>query len=282
MPVPLRSLKGVNLNNRPLTAAEQSYASAYSNKFGIPDKKIIAGLPDKGLSILSLGSGDCADLWFLASDNEIYAIDGSPSAIDVATAHGINGQVYNLDNDLPFNDNRFDLIVCKDLLEHIMAPERLLAEISRVLKPTGKLVVSIPNHFYFPFRLKILFGSNLIWKTTIHDHSTVYDEWNYMHIRFFTYKGFMRFLGKYGFTVEKAFWDFGVLAHYSSPDLFYDHIKEKYRGREYTTKAKFYMYGIMPLWRIFNVLFPRKLRHAIVSLSPGLMCAGFYLRCVKK
>lgn len=267
------------------TKAEQVYLSAYShctNPVGIPDRKITHGFLCEGQTILSLGSGDCSDIWFLTESNEIHAIDGSSSAIEVAKAHGIIGVVGNLESKLPYQDNRFDLVICKDLLEHLIGPERLLSEINRVMKRSGRLIVSVPNHFYLPFRIRILFGRNLLWKSFIHDHSKYYDEWNYMHLRFFTYKGFLKFLHRGGFRVDKAFWDFGVLAHYSSPDLYYDHFREKFKDMPLTPKAKIFKYVIMPIWALFNMVFPRSLRHAIVSLSPGLLCAGFYLRCVKK
>lgn len=266
------------------TRAEEVYAAAYaqtSETAGMPDRKITDGLPVTGQRILSLGSGNCADIWHLAGGNDLFALDGSPSAIEAASAHGIKGQVYDLEQRLPFDDGVFDLVVCKDLLEHLVAPERLLNEIGRVLKPSGRLIVGIPNHFYLPFRLRILFGGNLIWKSILHDHGTLYDEWNYMHVRFFTYGGLLRFLKTGGFVKEKGFWDFGTLAHYSNPDMFHEHMLLKFRDRPLTPKAGVYRYVIYPLWQVFNVIFPRPVRSAIVGLAPGLLCAGFYLRCRK-
>lgn len=266
------------------TKAEEVYSTAYSQleeQFGIPDRKIICDMPEEDLTILSLGSGDCADIWFLADKNNIYALDGSPAAIKKAAAHNINGLVCNLEEKLPFPDKMFDLVVCKDLLEHLLNPESLLKEINRVIKPDGKLIVSVPNHFYLFFRLRLLFGGNLIWKSLMHNHSIYYEEWNYMHIRFFTFNGFKHFIQLGGFAIERPFWDFGVLAHYSSPDLYYDHFKEKFKNKPLTHKAKIFKFVLLPIWYAFNFVFPRKLRHFLVSLSPGLLCAGFYLRCIK-
>jgi SAM-dependent methyltransferase len=45
---------------------------------------------------------------------------------------------------LPFNDASFDAIVCFEVFEHVFNIEEVLAEISRVLKPNGQLLISIP------------------------------------------------------------------------------------------------------------------------------------------
>jgi SAM-dependent methyltransferase len=46
---------------------------------------------------------------------------------------------------LPFADGRFDLVICAEVLEHVPAHERAVAEITRVLRPGGELVVSVPR-----------------------------------------------------------------------------------------------------------------------------------------
>src|SRR5512139_2686661 len=46
---------------------------------------------------------------------------------------------------LPFADSRFDLVICAEVLEHVPAHDRAVAEIIRVLRPGGDLVVSVPR-----------------------------------------------------------------------------------------------------------------------------------------
>ena len=45
---------------------------------------------------------------------------------------------------IPFPDNRFDAVVCFEVFEHVFNLEEVLAEIRRVLKSNGLLLVSIP------------------------------------------------------------------------------------------------------------------------------------------
>ena len=48
---------------------------------------------------------------------------------------------------LPFVDSSFDLIVCNHALEHLEHLEAALDEMRRVLKPNGRLYVSVPYGF---------------------------------------------------------------------------------------------------------------------------------------
>jgi len=44
----------------------------------------------------------------------------------------------------PFPDNSFDSVITSQVLEHVFTPDLFLKEINRVLKPGGKLLLSVP------------------------------------------------------------------------------------------------------------------------------------------
>lgn len=46
---------------------------------------------------------------------------------------------------LPFAEAVFDLVICAEVLEHIPAHGQAVAELARVLKPGGQMVVSVPR-----------------------------------------------------------------------------------------------------------------------------------------
>jgi SAM-dependent methyltransferase len=46
---------------------------------------------------------------------------------------------------LPFADGAFDVVVCSEVLEHLVAYDRVLGEIRRVLKAGGRLAVTVPR-----------------------------------------------------------------------------------------------------------------------------------------
>ena len=50
---------------------------------------------------------------------------------------------------LPFSDGRFDLVVAFEIIEHLENPEAFLAELRRVLDPSGVLILSTPNRLYY-------------------------------------------------------------------------------------------------------------------------------------
>jgi SAM-dependent methyltransferase len=44
----------------------------------------------------------------------------------------------------PFEDAAFDSVLCNQVLEHVFNPDEFLGEIRRVLKPSGKLLLTVP------------------------------------------------------------------------------------------------------------------------------------------
>lgn len=46
---------------------------------------------------------------------------------------------------LPFADHSFDHIICSEVLEHIDEYQKILVEIYRLLKPAGRLCISVPR-----------------------------------------------------------------------------------------------------------------------------------------
>lgn len=70
----------------------------------------------------------------------------------------ISVQVIDLDNDLPFSSDTFDVVVASQLLEHLKSPRYLIEEVYRVLRPGGYLIVSTPNLSSWHNILFLLFG----------------------------------------------------------------------------------------------------------------------------
>lgn len=270
------------------THQQQLYEVAYQEaraSVAVPDPKITDGTLPVHKRILTLGGGIANDLWHLTQNNFVVNADYATSGLEVGKKFGVQGVSVNLNAcaALPFSDRTFDLIVCNDILEHLLDPLSVLKEAIRVLRDDGTIVISIPNHFYWPMRLRLLLGRGIIWRGILSDHGQLYHEWDYMHIRFFTYKGFRQFLDAAGLRPMKFYWDFGNLAHYFNPDRHIEpQLRKRAEGKPLSRRAKFGIYIIRPLWWLFNLVFPRKLRSAIVSLSPGLLCGGFYVRCRKQ
>jgi SAM-dependent methyltransferase len=65
---------------------------------------------------------------------------------DVEAGKGVD--VVGDAHSLPFPENKFDAILCTEVLEHLHTPEKAIAEMKRVLKPGGQLVLT--TRFIFP------------------------------------------------------------------------------------------------------------------------------------
>lgn len=63
-------------------------------------------------------------------------------ALDVVPAPGLH--VVGSALALPFGDATFDAAICTEVLEHVPEPEQALRNIARVLRPGGRLYVTVP------------------------------------------------------------------------------------------------------------------------------------------
>jgi SAM-dependent methyltransferase len=90
------------------------------------------------------GSGDFAAL---LSAPGVRCVDRSPAAADAARARGLRAQVADIQN-LPFPDGSFDVAVANWVLYHVQDRALAIAELARVLTPTGRFVgcYNAPGH----------------------------------------------------------------------------------------------------------------------------------------
>jgi len=92
-------------------------------------------------------------------DVQIHGLDFSKTAIDHASKFLEKTWQLNIDlEDMPTPDEYYDAVICMEVLEHIYDIMHLLKEIRRVVKPTGKVLISVPNLAYWRFRLQLLMG----------------------------------------------------------------------------------------------------------------------------
>jgi 2-polyprenyl-6-hydroxyphenyl methylase/3-demethylubiquinone-9 3-methyltransferase len=100
----------------------------------------------QGSRVLDIGSGG----GFLAatlSDAgfDVIGIDPEVAAVREAAMHVGATFVLAVGEKLPFADGSFDSVVCSEVLEHVQDPAVVIAEASRVLRPGGVFVFSLPN-----------------------------------------------------------------------------------------------------------------------------------------
>jgi len=100
----------------------------------------------QNLSIYSAAaSGDAFHLGLEHNNPDFFCSEYFPGVKEGEYRDGIMCQ--NIEQ-LTFNNEQFDLVITEDVFEHIRKPDRAFKEVSRVLKPNGCHVFTIPFCFY--------------------------------------------------------------------------------------------------------------------------------------
>ena len=103
-----------------------------------------AALPD-GARVLDAGCSTGYVSWGLAPRLQLTGIDIEVEAVVFCHARR-QGEFLRADlSALPFRDDTFDLILFTNTIEHLEDPHPILAELARVLKPAGKILVTTEN-----------------------------------------------------------------------------------------------------------------------------------------
>jgi SAM-dependent methyltransferase len=91
------------------------------------------------LSILDLGSADGPSVGWLRTRGHRVGMDIDPRGLHA-------GDVCGSAMDLPFGAASFDVVAAFDVIEHCDPEDRVLAEVSRVLRPGGRFLMSVPAY----------------------------------------------------------------------------------------------------------------------------------------
>ena len=107
------------------------------------DAGVGAVTPGQVRWVLDIGGGAGNMAHHLGHYGRVINLEYNPRPIPVAQQRGIT-TAEGAGNALPFPDNHFDLVALLDTLEHIPDELGTLQEVARVLKPGGKMIVTVP------------------------------------------------------------------------------------------------------------------------------------------
>ncbi len=177
-----------------------AYGAKVDDYFAGARREWIDPLPvDRGLSILEVGCGAGATGALALRDGKCGTYVGIEmfSAAAQAAREVLSAvHVGNVDTiDLPFAPETFDILICGDVLEHLVDPEASLRRLIPLLKPGGRVFASMPNIAHWEVVLGLLRGRFDYTDQGVMDRT---------HLRWFTPRSMRRLFERAGFAVERV------------------------------------------------------------------------------
>jgi GT2 family glycosyltransferase/2-polyprenyl-3-methyl-5-hydroxy-6-metoxy-1,4-benzoquinol methylase len=151
------------------------------------DRDVLEVGPATGYVAKALRDRDC----------RVTGIELDPEAAEVAAQfceRMIVGDIEELVLEEVFPDQRFDVVVYGDVLEHLVDPEAVLLRTARILAPGGYVVASIPNVTHGSVRLSLMAGQFRYTDTGLLDRT---------HLRFFDEAGIEELFEGAGYAIRE-------------------------------------------------------------------------------
>jgi 2-polyprenyl-3-methyl-5-hydroxy-6-metoxy-1,4-benzoquinol methylase len=126
----------------------------------------------------------------------VAGIELDPEAAETARQYCDAVIVADLNNPeiLAGMNQKFDCILCGDILEHLLEPDKILLQCKSLLVENGFILVSLPNIAYWRMRLDLLLGRFNYQDTGLLDRT---------HLRFFTVNSFKKLILDCGYRLSE-------------------------------------------------------------------------------
>lgn len=164
--------------------------------------ELLAMIPEslKNGNLLEIGAGSANTLVYAKENGfaqkvygiELCQINNSNQNNPILNGF-IIGDVESLE--FPYNKKYFDVIICGDVLEHLVDPYRMIAKLKEYLTDDGMIIISLPNIREYKTLSKIILSGDFRYT-----EAGILDK---THLRFFCKKNMIELLEDQGFTVTK-------------------------------------------------------------------------------
>jgi len=214
----MRSLKGTPSLNYGNMFVEDPYAKRRVKQ----SFRLLRPYLHRGVRVLDVGCYTADILLLFPDEVDYHGVDFDPRALEIAQQRGAQVQRVDFDNqDLPFGEEEFDIVLCLEVLEHLKDPRRHLRKMREVVKKDGVVLISLPNENTLYHRLRALLGygpDSLAFHPFKHLHLPTIYQSRFLVSEFFNIQkevyhinvGFhstrLEFLGKFLATIPDWFW----------------------------------------------------------------------------
>jgi 2-polyprenyl-3-methyl-5-hydroxy-6-metoxy-1,4-benzoquinol methylase len=176
------------------------YADKGGEYFSTANTGILPLLPRSADRILDIGCGEGATLsWVKQTLHAKWTVGVELDEKSARIAAGKIDQVWQGDIEtleLPFGENSFDLILCLDVLEHLVDPWSVVGKLASMLASGGSLIASVPNVRHHSVVLPLLLHG-----TWAYAEKDILDR---THLRFFTRRSAVELFQRGGMTVDEV------------------------------------------------------------------------------
>jgi SAM-dependent methyltransferase len=193
--------------------------------------------------ILEIGCYMASLLDFLPKGVDYYGVDFDDTAIEIARNRGAKVMKVDFNSqEIDFGE-KFDIVVCTEVLEHLLEPHKLMQKFRGLVKDDGYVLISLPNENTIYHRLMSFFGIGI--------DMCAFELYKHLHLP--TLKQNRNFVQKY-FRIVKT--DY--------------HINPSAKGSRIEVIGK------------LLTIFPDAFWYALARIFPGLFARGIILLCKKK
>jgi 2-polyprenyl-3-methyl-5-hydroxy-6-metoxy-1,4-benzoquinol methylase len=113
----------------------------------------------KNKKVLDMGCRDGILTRHFIEHNKVTGLDIDKQALEACRKNlNIETKWADFSLQIPIPTSSFDVVVAGEVIEHLPYPEITIAEISRILKPEGLFIGSVPNSYHLKNRLRVLKG----------------------------------------------------------------------------------------------------------------------------